>query len=69
MFYALIINCQKGAEIMGLEQNEKTLRLHSALEEALQPILNKMDTLEKEVIALKEEQSELKKLLGEKLDS
>lgn len=51
---------------MSTEQNEKTLRLHAALQEALQPVLDKMDTLEKEVVSLKTEQKELKKLLQKK---
>jgi len=45
------------------EQNEKTIRLHSALQEALEPVLSKMDALEQEVASLKEEQQELRKLL------
>lgn len=51
---------------MSTEQNEKTLRLHSALQEALQPILTKMDAMEQEITLLKEEQQELRKQLEEK---
>lgn len=51
---------------MATEQNEKALRLHSALQEALQPILTKMDTMEQELTSLKKEQQELKQLLQEK---
>lgn len=51
---------------MSTEQNEKTLRLQSALQEALQPVLAKMDALEQEVTSLKNEQKELRKQLEEK---
>lgn len=51
---------------MTIEQNDKSQRLHVALQEALQPVLAKMDTLEQEVASLKAEQKELKKLLQEK---
>lgn len=50
---------------METAQNEKSLRLQSLLKDALQPILDKMDTLEQEVIALRKEQKMLQKQLEE----
>jgi uncharacterized protein (UPF0335 family) len=52
--------------IMTTEKNEKTLRLQSTLQEAIQPLLEKMENLEQEVASLKKEQTEIRKLLQEK---
>ncbi len=51
---------------MTTEKNEKTLRLQSTLQEAIQPLLEKMENLEQEVASLKKEQTEIRKLLQEK---
>lgn len=50
---------------MATEQGEKSLRLQSLLQEALNPILEKMDGLEQEVAALRKEQETLKQMLEE----
>jgi uncharacterized protein YlxW (UPF0749 family) len=52
--------------IMTTEKNEKTLRLQSTLQEAIQPLLAKMENLEQEVASLRKEQTVIKKLLQEK---
>lgn len=50
-----------------MEINEKSVRLQVMLKEALQPMIDKIDSLEQEVKTLKESQEELKKLLKEKV--
>ena len=50
-----------------MENNEKAARLQIMLSEALQPMLDKIVSLEQEVKTLKESQEELKKLLLEKV--
>ncbi|MBM7652129.1 hypothetical protein [Neobacillus cucumis] len=45
---------------------EKSDRLRTMLQEALSPLLLKMETLEREIISLKEEQKELIKTLKNK---
>lgn len=46
--------------------NEKSIRLHDMLKEALTPMHEKLDKLEQEMNILKENQVELKRLLTEK---
>ncbi|MED4224505.1 hypothetical protein [Neobacillus cucumis] len=45
---------------------EKSDRLRTMLQEALSPLLLKMETLEREIISLKEEQKEFIKTLKNK---
>ena len=46
--------------------NEKAIRLHDMLKEALTPIHKKLENMEQEIKILKENQVELKRLLTEK---
>ena len=48
------------------ETNEKAARLQVMLQEALQPMIDKIDSLEQEVKMLQEGQEKLQKLLSEK---
>lgn len=45
------------------KENEKSLRLQRQLEEALRPILEKLETLEKEIDTIRKGQEELNKKL------
>ncbi|WP_179123929.1 hypothetical protein [Paraliobacillus ryukyuensis] len=45
--------------------DEKAVRLQAMLEEALKPIIEKMDTLENEVKSLRKGQEELKVMIQE----
>lgn len=49
-----------------MEQNEKATRLQIMLEEALKPILMKLDSLEQEVKVLQENQEKLQAKLDAK---
>ncbi|MGE7666797.1 hypothetical protein ACQKMN_13900 [Ureibacillus composti] len=49
-----------------METNEKAARLQVMLQEALQPMIDKIDSLEQEVKMLQEGQEKLQKLLSEK---
>ncbi|MBM7609616.1 uncharacterized protein (UPF0335 family) [Lysinibacillus composti] len=49
-----------------METNEKAARLQVMLQEALQPMIDKIDSLEQEVKMLQEGQKKLQKLLSEK---
>ncbi|MDM5332210.1 hypothetical protein QUF56_03140 [Ureibacillus composti] len=49
-----------------METNEKAARLQVMLQEALQPMIDKIDSLEQEVKKLQEGQEKLQKLLSEK---
>ena len=51
---------------MMIEPNEKAARLQVMLQEALQPIIDKIDSLEKEVKTLQESQEKLQQMLAEK---
>ena len=46
--------------------NEKAMRLHDMLKEALTPMTEQLDKMEQEIKILKENQVELKRLLTEK---
>jgi len=48
-----------------MQGNEKADRLHQILGEAMKPLLERMDTMENEITALRKEQQELKKALKE----
>ncbi|SOC11503.1 hypothetical protein SAMN05880501_106179 [Ureibacillus xyleni] len=50
-----------------MEISEKAERLQLMLSEALQPMLDKINSLEQEVKTLRESQEELKKLISEKV--
>lgn len=49
-----------------METNEKAARLAVMLQEAVQPMIDKIDSLEQEVKMLQEGQEKLQKLLSEK---
>ena len=51
---------------MMMEPNEKAARLQVMLQEALQPIIDKIDSLEQEVKTLQESQEKLQQMLAEK---
>ncbi len=51
---------------MMMEPNEKAARLQVMLQEALQPMIDKIDSLEKEVKTLQESQEKLQQMLAEK---
>lgn len=51
---------------MDATTNEKAMRLHDMLKEALTPIHEKLEKMEQEIKILKENQVELKSLLTEK---
>lgn len=46
--------------------NEKAMRLHDMLQEALTPLTEKLEKIEQEMKILQENQVELKRLLTEK---
>ena len=52
---------------MDATTNEKAMRLHDMLKEALTPMTEKLEKLEQEIKILKENQVELKRLLTEKI--
>jgi len=47
-------------------RNEKAIRLHEMLQEALKPMIDKLEKMEQEIKALQESQEELKNMLAEK---
>ncbi|WP_338452949.1 hypothetical protein R4Z09_14420 [Niallia oryzisoli] len=47
-------------------RDEKAMRLHDMLQEALKPMLDKLEIMEQEIKALKDSQEELRELLAEK---
>ncbi|WP_191090648.1 hypothetical protein [Niallia endozanthoxylica] len=47
-------------------RDEKAMRLHDMLQEALKPMIDKLEKMEQEMKALQESQEELKKILAEK---
>ena len=51
---------------MDATTNEKAMRLHDMLKEALTPMTEKLERMEQEIKILKENQVELKRLLTEK---
>jgi hypothetical protein len=51
---------------MDTTANEKAMRLHDMLKEALTPITEKLEKMEQEIKILKENQVELKRLLTER---
>ncbi|SFE60613.1 hypothetical protein [Alteribacillus iranensis] len=51
---------------METQENERAMRLQSMLQDALQPMVEKIDTLEKEVMALREGQQQLKDIAEKK---
>ena len=51
---------------MDTTTNEKVMRLHDMLKEALTPMTEKLEKMEQEIKILKENQVELKRLLTEK---
>ena len=51
---------------MDTTTNEKVMRLHDMLKEALTPMTEKLEKMEQEIKILKENQMELKRLLTEK---
>lgn len=53
----------KGGDSMETKESEKGLRLQAMLQEALKPIREKLETLEKDVESVKTSQEELKKMM------
>ena len=51
---------------MDTTTNEKAMRLHDMLKEALTPMTEKLEKMEQEIKILRENQVELKRLLTEK---
>ena len=51
---------------MDATTNEKAMRLHDMLKEALTPMTEKLEKMEQEMKILHENQAELKRLLTEK---
>jgi hypothetical protein len=51
---------------MDATTNEKAMRLHDMLKEALTPMTEKLEKMEQEMKILQENQAELKRLLTEK---
>ncbi|SMO58322.1 hypothetical protein [Melghirimyces algeriensis] len=46
-----------------MEQNDKQARLQSMLKEALQPLEEKLDAIQKEILDLKQEQSAIREMI------
>ncbi|HLR62498.1 MAG TPA: hypothetical protein VK097_08655 [Lentibacillus sp.] len=51
---------------MKIQENEKTQRLQEMLQEALNPLTDKLQTLEQEIEIVRKGQDELKKMLEER---
>ncbi len=52
--------------IMEPSRDEKAMRLHDMLQEALKPMIDQLAKLEQEIKALQEGQEELRKMVAEK---
>ncbi|WP_428911668.1 hypothetical protein [Niallia sp. Krafla_26] len=50
-------------------REEKTMRLHDLLQDALKPMIEKIETLEEELKVLREGQEKILKRLAEKTES